>query len=96
MDTNTDQISGSFIINDKDVKESFTIANNFVHNTAFHTNRLGKSQPPILVVTCDGDFQWHEDAESRIDLDDYQGFESLRFILKTLWIATNKNVQTIT
>lgn len=86
----------SKLIINEDTKESFTINNNIANSTCFYTNRLGKSQPPILVVTPDGEFHWHEDAGSRIDLDDYDGYESLRCVLKTLWDATNKNVKTIT
>lgn len=78
------------------ITEGLTTKNNFINSTAFFTTRLGKSQPPILVVTPDGVFHWDKEAASRIDMDDFERYESLRCVLKVLWDATNKNVKTIT
>jgi hypothetical protein len=97
MNTNNNQTEDlKLFIVDTSITEGFSIKNNFINKTAFYTNRLGKTQPPILVVTPDGEFHWDKEAASRIDMDDFEGYESLRYILKTLWDATNKNVKTNT
>lgn len=58
---------------------------NQLNSSIFYTTRLGKTQPPLLIVTSDGRFIWATDAEERLDLDDYNGIESIRYILIVLW-----------
>ena len=89
MSADGDEYKGAFLIKGdlqaSQVSSSFAIANTVSRSTFFHVNRMGKQQLPILVVTPDGEFHWDKDAESRLDLDDFEGYESLRHILLALW-----------
>lgn len=59
------------------------------------TMQLEFRQPgeQVLLVTADGQFIWHEDAESMIKNGDFSNSPALQFILQRLWSFDNKEMK---
>lgn len=77
---------------DQTVVTEVMIATQVPGSISFSTGPIDGVATEILSVTPDGIFNWHKDAEKRIQTDNFIDLESMRHILKALWKVSHSDI----